>query len=70
MVAIAPGLFDTPMMAAFPTKVRQSLEEQAIWPARFGRPQEFAALAQHIIENPMLNGNVIRLDGAVRLLPR
>lgn len=70
VMAIAPGLFDTPMMDGFPPKVRQSLEGQLLFPARFGRPEEFATLAQHIIENPMLNGSVIRLDGGVRMAVR
>jgi len=64
---IAPGVFDTPMAASMPEKVRQSLAEQTPFPARFGDPDEFAALAQHIIENRMLNGSVIRLDGAIRM---
>ena len=70
VVSIAPGLFDTPMMESFPDKVRQSLADQCLYPKRFGRPDEFAALVQHIIENPMLNGEVIRLDGAVRMAAR
>jgi NAD(P)-dependent dehydrogenase (short-subunit alcohol dehydrogenase family) len=67
VVAIAPGIFDTAMMAAAPDAVRQSLAEQAAFPPRFGRPDEFAQLVQQVIENPMLNGTVIRLDGAVRM---
>src|SRR5205823_14810751 len=63
VVAIAPGIFDTPMVAGFPEKVREALVQQAVYPARLGEPEEFAALVQHIIENPMLNGSVIRLDG-------
>jgi NAD(P)-dependent dehydrogenase (short-subunit alcohol dehydrogenase family) len=67
VVAIAPGIFDTAMMAAAPDAVRTSLSEQSAFPPRFGRPDEFAQLVQQIIENPMLNGSVIRLDGAVRM---
>jgi NAD(P)-dependent dehydrogenase (short-subunit alcohol dehydrogenase family) len=67
VVAIAPGAFDTAMMEAAPGAVRASLADQAAFPPRFGKPDEFAQLAQQIIENPMLNGSVIRLDGAVRL---
>jgi NAD(P)-dependent dehydrogenase (short-subunit alcohol dehydrogenase family) len=67
VVAIAPGIFDTAMMAAAPDAVRTSLAEQAAFPPRFGRPDEFALLVQQIIENPMLNGCVLRLDGAVRM---
>src|SRR5207248_7585726 len=67
VATIAPGVFETAMMQAAPDAVRQSLADQAAFPARFGRPNEFAQLVQQIIENPMLNGCVIRLDGAVRL---
>ena len=67
---IAPGIFDTPMMAGLPEAARQSLGQQVPFPSRLGRPEEYAALAQHIIENPMLNGEVIRLDGAIRMAPR
>jgi len=67
VVAIAPGIFDTAMMSAAPDAVRNSLAEQAAFPPRFGRPDEFAQLVQQIIENPMLNGTVLRLDGAVRM---
>ena len=70
VVAIAPGIFETPMMQAAPESVRQSLLEQIPFPHRFGNPAEFAALAQHIVENPLLNGSVIRLDGAVRMGPK
>ena len=65
--AIAPGVFDTPMMAAMPDSVRESLEAQVPFPSRLGKPEEFAAMAQHIIENKMCNGSVLRLDGAARL---
>ena len=67
VVTIAPGLFDTPMMQAFGDKVRHSLGEQCVFPTRFGVPDEFAQLVQHVIENPMLNGTVVRLDGGVRM---
>jgi NAD(P)-dependent dehydrogenase (short-subunit alcohol dehydrogenase family) len=67
---IAPGLFDTPMMAMLPEPARQSIARQVPFPARLGRPAEYAALACHIIENVMLNGETIRLDGAIRLAPR
>ncbi|MGH2538659.1 MAG: SDR family NAD(P)-dependent oxidoreductase [Candidatus Promineifilaceae bacterium] len=69
VVTIAPGIFDTPMLAGLPEKARQSLGEQTPYPPRLGRPEEYAALAQHIIENEMLNGAVIRLDGALRMAP-
>jgi NAD(P)-dependent dehydrogenase (short-subunit alcohol dehydrogenase family) len=67
VVAIAPGVFDTAMMQAAPDAVRNSLAEQSAFPPRFGRPEEFARLVLQIIENPMLNGSVVRLDGAVRM---
>jgi NAD(P)-dependent dehydrogenase (short-subunit alcohol dehydrogenase family) len=67
---IAPGLFDTPLMAGLPDEARVSLGEQVPHPSRLGDPAEYAALAAHIIENPMLNGEVIRLDGALRMAPR
>jgi NAD(P)-dependent dehydrogenase (short-subunit alcohol dehydrogenase family) len=67
VVAIAPGIFETAMMQAMPDTVQQSLAAQAVFPCRLGRADEFALLAQQIIENPMLNGTVIRLDGAVHL---
>jgi NAD(P)-dependent dehydrogenase (short-subunit alcohol dehydrogenase family) len=67
---IAPGLFDTPLLAGLPEEARAALGEQVPHPARLGRPDEFAALAAHIVENPMLNGEVIRLDGALRMPPR
>lgn len=66
-VTIAPGIFDTPMLAAMPEKVRASLAEQIPFPSRLGHPDEYAALVKHVIENQMLNGTVIRLDGAVRM---
>jgi NAD(P)-dependent dehydrogenase (short-subunit alcohol dehydrogenase family) len=70
VMTIAPGLFDTPMLAGLPEKARQSLAEQIPFPSRLGDPDEFARLAQHIVENPMLNGEIIRLDGALRMGPR
>jgi NAD(P)-dependent dehydrogenase (short-subunit alcohol dehydrogenase family) len=68
--AIAPGLFDTPLLASLPEEVREALGNSVPFPARLGRPDEYAALAKHIVENPMLNGEVIRLDGALRMAPR
>lgn len=70
VVSIAPGIFDTPMLAALPEPARQSLGEQVPFPPRLGRPAEYAALVKHIIENEMLNGSVIRLDGALRMGPK
>jgi NAD(P)-dependent dehydrogenase (short-subunit alcohol dehydrogenase family) len=70
VVAIAPGIFDTPMMAGLPEAARESLGKQVPFPSRLGRPEEYAALVRHIIENEMLNGEVIRLDGAIRMAPR
>lgn len=70
VMTIAPGIFDTAMMASLPAAARESLGTQVPFPPRLGRPAEYAALAQHIIENPMLNGEVIRLDGAIRMAPK
>ncbi len=70
VVTIAPGLFDTPMMAGLPESARESLGQQVPFPSRLGHPDEYAALAKHIIENTMLNGTVIRLDGAIRMAPK
>jgi NAD(P)-dependent dehydrogenase (short-subunit alcohol dehydrogenase family) len=70
VVTIAPGLFLTPMMAGLPAEARESLGKQVPFPPRLGRPEEFALLARQIIENPMLNGETIRLDGAIRMAPR
>ena len=70
VMTIAPGIFDTPMLAGLPEKARLSLGQQVPFPSRLGQPAEFAALVQHIIENEMLNGEVIRLDGAIRMAPR
>ncbi|MGH2751887.1 MAG: SDR family NAD(P)-dependent oxidoreductase [Actinomycetota bacterium] len=69
-VAIAPGTFDTPMLAGLPEEARQKLAEGVPHPRRLGRPEEYAALALHIVSNPMLNGDTIRLDGALRMPPR
>ena len=66
-MTIAPGLFDTPMLQGLPEPARQSLAAQVPMPSRLGDPREYAQLAQAIIENPMLNGEVIRLDGALRM---
>jgi NAD(P)-dependent dehydrogenase (short-subunit alcohol dehydrogenase family) len=70
VVGVAPGIFDTPLLAGLPEPARQSLGQQVPFPSRLGRPDEFAALVRHIIENEMLNGTVIRLDGALRMAPR
>jgi len=67
---IAPGLFDTPLLAGLPEESRQALGAQVPFPPRLGRPAEYAALACHIAENTMLNGEVIRLDGAIRMAPK
>lgn len=67
VVTIAPGLFDTPLFGSLPDKVRDSLCKMIPHPQRLGKPDEYAQLAQHIIENPLLNGNTIRLDGALRM---
>lgn len=69
-VAIAPGLFLTPMLEGLPAEVQESLGGQVPFPARLGKPDEFGALVLQIAENPMLNGSVIRLDGAIRMGPR
>jgi NAD(P)-dependent dehydrogenase (short-subunit alcohol dehydrogenase family) len=70
VVTIAPGLFDTPLLAALPEPARVSLARQIPFPNRLGQPPEYAALVAHIIENAMLNGETIRLDGAIRMAPR
>ncbi len=70
VMTIAPGTFDTPLMAALPEAARESLGQQVPFPPRLGRPAEYAALVWHIIENEMLNGEVIRLDGAIRMAPK
>jgi len=69
-VTIAPGTFDTPMLAMLPEPQRQALGAQIPFPSRLGRPSEYAALACHIVENAMLNGETIRLDGALRMAPK
>ena len=70
VMTIAPGLFETPMLAALPEEAKDSLGQQVPFPPRLGRPEEYAALAKHIIENVMLNGEVIRLDGSIRMAPK
>ncbi|UOQ89925.1 SDR family NAD(P)-dependent oxidoreductase [Agromyces endophyticus] len=70
VMTIAPGIFETPMMAGMPDEVRASLEAQVPHPSRLGHPTEYAALVRSIIANPMLNGEVIRLDGAIRMQPK
>lgn len=70
VMTIAPGIFDTPMLAQLPQAARDSLGAQVPHPSRLGRPEEYAALVAHIVANPMLNGEVIRLDGAIRMAPR
>jgi NAD(P)-dependent dehydrogenase (short-subunit alcohol dehydrogenase family) len=70
VVTIAFGIFETPMLAALPEEARESLGKQVPFPPRLGKPEEYAALVRHIIENEMLNGEVVRLDGAIRMAPR
>jgi NAD(P)-dependent dehydrogenase (short-subunit alcohol dehydrogenase family) len=70
IVTIAPGLFDTPLLASLPEEARNSLGAQVPHPRRLGDPAEYGALVEHIVANPMLNGEVIRLDGAIRMAPR
>jgi NAD(P)-dependent dehydrogenase (short-subunit alcohol dehydrogenase family) len=70
VMTIAPGLFDTPLLAGLSEETRAALGEQVPHPHRLGRPDEYAALAAHIVANPMLNGETIRLDGALRMPPR
>ncbi len=70
VVTIAPGLFDTPLLAGLPEEVKTVLGQQVPFPARLGDPLEYGALVKHIIENAMLNGEVIRLDGALRMPPK
>ena len=70
VVTIAPGLFNTPLLAGLPEAARTSLGQQVPHPSRLGEPDEYGALVEHIVANPMLNGEVIRLDGAVRMAPR
>ena len=70
VMTIAPGIMDTPMMDMLPQTVRDSLAQQVPFPSRLGQVDEYARLAQAIVENPYLNGEVIRLDGAIRMGPR
>jgi NAD(P)-dependent dehydrogenase (short-subunit alcohol dehydrogenase family) len=70
VMTIAPGIFETPMLAGLPEAARQSLGQQVPFPPRLGQPAEYAALVKHIVENQMLNGEVIRLDGAIRMAPK
>ncbi len=70
VMTIAPGIFETPLLGSLPEPVRQALGAQVPFPSRLGRPDEYAALAKHIIENEMLNGEVIRIDGALRMGPK
>ncbi len=70
VMTIAPGLFQTPMLVGLPDDVQQNLAQQVPFPQRLGDPSEYASLAAHIVENPLLNGETIRLDGAIRLAPR
>jgi NAD(P)-dependent dehydrogenase (short-subunit alcohol dehydrogenase family) len=70
VMSIAPGIFDTPLLAGLPEAARTSLGQQVPFPSRLGKPEEFAALVRHIVENQMLNGEVIRLDGAIRMAPK
>lgn len=70
VMTIAPGIFRTPMMAGLPEAAQASLAEQVPHPSRLGDPSEYAALVRHVVENPMLNGETIRLDGAIRMAPR
>jgi NAD(P)-dependent dehydrogenase (short-subunit alcohol dehydrogenase family) len=70
VMAIAPGLFKTPMLETLPQQTQDSLGGQVPHPSRLGEPSEYAALVEHIVTNPMLNGEVIRLDGAIRMAPR
>jgi NAD(P)-dependent dehydrogenase (short-subunit alcohol dehydrogenase family) len=70
VVTIAPGIFDTPMLQGLPEPVRESLGAQVPHPSRLGDPQEYASLARYVVSNPMLNGETIRLDGAIRMGPR
>lgn len=70
VLAIAPGIFNTPMLGTLPEEVQESLAKSVPFPQRLGRPDEFASLAMHMIDNEMLNGEVVRLDGAIRMAPR
>jgi len=70
VMTIAPGIFDTPMLQGMSEEIRASLGAQVPFPSRLGRPEEYAALVRHIVENEVLNGEVIRLDGAIRMAPK
>jgi NAD(P)-dependent dehydrogenase (short-subunit alcohol dehydrogenase family) len=70
VMTIAPGTFDTPLLAGLPQAARESLAQQVPFPPRLGRPAEYASLVRHIFENEMLNGEIIRLDGAIRMAPK
>jgi NAD(P)-dependent dehydrogenase (short-subunit alcohol dehydrogenase family) len=70
VVTIAPGIFDTPLLAGLPEPARLSLGQQVPFPSRLGRPAEYASLVRHVVENEMLNGEVIRIDGALRMAPK
>jgi NAD(P)-dependent dehydrogenase (short-subunit alcohol dehydrogenase family) len=70
VMTIAPGLFDTPLLGALPEPQRQALGESVPYPRRLGRPDEYAQLVLHVVENQMLNGETIRLDGAIRMAPK
>jgi NAD(P)-dependent dehydrogenase (short-subunit alcohol dehydrogenase family) len=70
VMSVAPGIFDTPLLAGLPEPARMSLGQQVPFPSRLGKPEEYAALVRHIVENAMLNGEVIRLDGALRMGPK
>jgi NAD(P)-dependent dehydrogenase (short-subunit alcohol dehydrogenase family) len=70
VMTIAPGLFHTPLLMGLPDKVLDALGQMVPFPSRLGKPDEFGMLARHIVENPMLNGEVIRLDGALRMAAR
>ncbi|MEC9330707.1 MAG: SDR family NAD(P)-dependent oxidoreductase, partial [Pseudomonadota bacterium] len=70
VMTIAPGLIRTPMLGGLPEEVQESLGSQVPFPKRLGQPEEFASLVEHIVDNEMLNGDVIRLDGAIRMQPR
>jgi len=70
VMTVAPGTFDTPLLSGLPEAARQSLAQQVPFPSRLGRPDEYASLVRHIFENEMLNGEIIRLDGAIRMAPK
>ena len=70
VMTIAPGIFETPMLLGLPQDVQDALGKMVPFPPRLGKPAEYAALVRHIIENEMLNGEVIRLDGAIRMAPK